>query len=86
MKPIITVQKTTLEQGDLCKIILNARMEMINAAGRKAREQKKTAFETSLMRADADRSAIKMAERCMYVNSLHDALTIIAEYVDIKIS
>lgn len=86
MKPTITVQRTILEQGDLCKIILNARTEMINAAGLKAREQKKTAFESSLMRSDADRLAIKMAERCMYVNSMHEALEIVKEYVNIEIS
>lgn len=86
MKPTITVQRIILEQGDLCKIILNARTEMINAAGLKAREQKKTAFESSQMRSDADRLAIKMAERCMHVNSMHEALEIVKEYVNIEIS
>ena len=85
MKPVINISTKTLESGDLCNILLNARSAMINTAVRAAHNLKKPAFEVGLARMDADREALEMSKRCMYANSMKSALEIIQEYVDIMI-
>ena len=85
MKPTIGIAKTTFEQGNLCHIILLARTAMLNTAAREARSTKTKAFEIGLARMDADKEAIKMAERCLHVKSFAEAMEIVKEYVDVEI-
>lgn len=85
MKPRITIPRATLEQGDLCHILIDARAEMISTAAQKAREETKTAIAVSEARMNADRLALQMSKRCMHVNSMREALEIVKEYVDVEI-
>lgn len=85
MKPTIRIPRTNIERCDLCGILIEARAEMISTAAQKAREEKKTAIAVSEARMDADRLALQMSKRCMRVNSIHEALEIIKEYVDVEI-
>lgn len=85
MKFLVVVKHTDIENGNLCKILLDARSRMIFGATTLARLEKKSASEINMSRMEADRMSVKMSERCMKVGTMQEAMMIVREYVDIEI-
>ena len=84
MKPLIKIRKKTLQDRDLCRILIEARSAMRSAARNKAIRDRKSAAEVSLEVGYADSLALEMSTRCMRVSQFATAMDVVKEYVDIE--